>query len=113
MLPHSGSANPTVLILGTLPSRRSMTELEYYAHPQNAFWWIMQHILQQPDWRDYEHKIGCLRDHRIQLWDVLSDAVRPGSLDSRIVSGTEQVNPLVAHIEKLADLKVIGFNGQK
>mgnify|MGYP002063656876 CR=1 FL=1 len=33
---------PRILILGSLPSERSIAEHQYYAHPQNAFWRIMQ-----------------------------------------------------------------------
>ena len=30
-----------VLILGTLPSRKSLEQNQYYGHPQNVFWPIM------------------------------------------------------------------------
>ena len=33
-----------VLILGSLPSQRSIAEHQYYAHPQNAFWRIMDQL---------------------------------------------------------------------
>ena len=33
--------DPRVLVLGTLPSRKSLEKQEYYGHPQNAFWKIM------------------------------------------------------------------------
>lgn len=113
MFPPFGSDNPKVLILGSLAGRRSMAALEYYAHPQNAFWWIMQNILKQTSWRSYDHKLSCLVQHYILLWDVLNDAVRPGSLDSSIVAGSERLNPLRDLLMHSKQLELVIFNGQK
>ena len=34
-----------VLILGSLPGRKSLEMQQYYAHPQNAFWKLITQIL--------------------------------------------------------------------
>lgn len=72
-----------VLILGSLPGRRSLGRGEYYAHPRNTFWKIMAaHVGSIPD--DYAGRVRLLALHRVALWDVLAAATRSGSLDADI-----------------------------
>ena len=113
MLAPLGSHNPKILILGSLPSQQSMLALQYYAHPQNAFWWIMQKILQQSKWESYHHKSVCLSQNHIRVWDVLQDAERPGSLDSSIAIGSEKFNDLQNLAIQHPQLALVAFNGKK
>ncbi|MCW2260384.1 uracil-DNA glycosylase family protein [Sphingobacterium sp. JUb78] len=42
-----------VLILGSLPGDRSLQAQEYYAHPQNRFWKLIQRIFNITDFHSY------------------------------------------------------------
>jgi hypoxanthine-DNA glycosylase len=44
-LPPLVSAGTRVLVLGSFPGRRSRAERQYYAHPQNRFWPVMEELL--------------------------------------------------------------------
>jgi hypoxanthine-DNA glycosylase len=82
------SANTQVLILGSFPGVRSLQAQQYYGHPQNHFWRILEAI-----WPDsprgmcvvsYEIRSAWLLEHGLGLWDVYASCERTGSLDSAI-----------------------------
>jgi hypoxanthine-DNA glycosylase len=100
-----------VLVLGSLPSRRSIAEHQYYAHPQNAFWRIMRELTGATG--GYEDRCAALLDRRIALWDVLAASVRPGSMDADIELESAQVNDFESFFRAHPDLIRICFNGQK
>ena len=79
-----------ILILGSLPSQRSIAAREYYAHPQNAFWRIMSALTGADG--NYSERCAALTSHSVALWDVLASSVRPGSLDADIQMSTAEVN---------------------
>ena len=76
--------NSKILILGSMPSVKSLNQQEYYAHPQNAFWKILFALFENSYTADYQKKTNLLLTHHIALWDVLKHCVRPGSMDSDI-----------------------------
>ena len=75
-------AHSRILILGTMPSVKSLEEAFYYAHPRNAFWPIMAEIFGSALPRTAEEKKELLLSHGIALWDTAASCVREGSLDS-------------------------------
>lgn len=101
--------NPKVIILGTMPSVVSIKEAFYYAHPKNAFWPIMQHLLRQSFTTETE-KIAALQQAGIFLWDVLQACERQGSLDSAIKQ--PKANDFEAVFIRYPTLKTVVFNGQ-
>lgn len=105
------SADALVLILGSLPGRASLDAAEYYAHPRNAFWRIMQAMLGVCG--DYEARCRQLVARRIAVWDVLGSSVRPGSLDTSIRMATAMPNDFASFLGAHPDLRRICFNGRK
>lgn len=100
-----------ILILGSLPSQRSIADNEYYAHPQNAFWRIMSALVGADG--NYSERCAALTNHSLGLWDVLASSVRPGSLDADIQMSTAKVNDFKQFLTVHTALERICFNGQK
>lgn len=73
-----------VMIVGSMPSVKSLADAQYYAHPRNAFWPILFDIWDILPHNDYERKKAMLREHGVALWDAAACCEREGSLDSRI-----------------------------
>jgi double-stranded uracil-DNA glycosylase len=100
-----------ILILGSLPGRRSLQEQQYYAHPRNSFWRIMQALIAAEG--SYEQRCTILLKNRIALWDVLKESVRPGSMDADIKTETAACNNFVEFFSTHSKLELVCFNGQK
>lgn len=101
-----------VLILGSMPSRESLAQNRYYAHPRNAFWPILAALL-GIEGSDYETRVARVLDRGIAIWDVLGECTRPGSLDSAIDERSAVVNDFPAFFSRHASLRRIFFNGAK
>ena len=104
--------NPKVLILGTLPGDESIRSQQYYNKAGNRFWKIIYSLFgEELVPVEYEKKTQFLKDHGIAIWDVLSSAVREGSLDNAIEK--EIPNDLGGFLTKYPTIEIIAFNGQK
>ncbi|HEC72914.1 MAG TPA: DNA-deoxyinosine glycosylase [Methylophaga aminisulfidivorans] len=102
-----------ILILGSMPSKESLAQTQYYAHPRNAFWSIMYLIAEaNPTW-PYERRCQTLLDHHIAVWDVLKSCVRKGSLDSAIETDSVETNDFHDFFSMHRNIKAIFFNGAK
>jgi len=84
------------VVLGSMPGAASLAATEYYAHPQNQFWPIMQAICGAGRALPYALRLERLAEGRIALWDVLQSCVRPGSLDSAIEASSAEPNDIPA-----------------
>src|SRR4051794_23438552 len=105
------SANTALLILGSFPGARSIAQQQYYAHPQNHFWKILQAL-----WPgnplpagegSYQKRSEWLLDRGLGVWDVYASCQREGSLDSAIRDAV--VNDIASL--RLPKLAAIAHNG--
>lgn len=101
---------PQILILGSMPGQKSLEETQYYAHPQNLFWRMIQHTLGCPVSSSYARRLQCLMEHHIALWDVIGSCYREGSMDSKITNA--KVNPIVQLVKDNPTIHTIAFNGK-
>jgi hypoxanthine-DNA glycosylase len=87
-LPPIVSRDTVVLVLGSFPGARSLAERQYYAHPQNHFWKILQAVWPAhplPAGEDsYRKRSQWLLDRGLGVWDVYAACRREGSLDTAI-----------------------------
>lgn len=106
-----GRADARILVLGSLPGERSIAEQQYYAHPQNAFWPIMDSLFGIRG--AYSERCAKLIEQQIALWDVLASSVRPGSMDAAIDLDSAKVNDFSDFFASHSQLRLIAFNGRK
>jgi hypoxanthine-DNA glycosylase len=111
--PPVASRTARVLILGSMPGVESLRQEQYYAHPQNAFWYIMGGLFGAGPDLTYAARKRRLGAAGIALWDVLKHCERPGSLDSEIRSESMIVNDFAGFFEKHPRIAAIFFNGHK
>jgi len=100
-----------VLVLGSMPGRRSLEQCEYYAHPQNAFWKIMAVLTGTLAVAPYPQRLESMQAAGIALWDVLASCERHGSLDADI--SAESTNDFSLFFSGHPHIRQVFFNGAK
>ena len=112
-LPPLVSPRTRLLILGSFPGAASLAAQQYYGHPRNHFWKILQAI-----WPDspmeigvdsYQNRSEWLLSKRLGLWDVYAACERDGSLDSNIRNAV--VNDFAAVRQLCPELRAVAHNG--
>lgn len=102
-----------ILILGSMPGIASLQRQQYYAHPRNAFWKIMQALYGIDAEATYAMRLQALAKHKVALWDVAHQCVREGSLDSNIQADSVQVNDFTTLFNYSRNISRVYFNGGK
>lgn len=100
-----------VLILGSMPGKKSLAMQQYYAHPQNRFWKLLALLLNETAPAEYGEKCAMLLRHHVALWDTLAYCEREGSLDSDIKN--EQPNAICELLTEHQKIQAVICNGGK
>ena len=87
----------------------SLAKREYYAHPRNDFWRILQKLAGVSG--GYKNKCRGLKANRIALWDVVKTCERRGSSDTRIKKPVP--NDLEGFLLRHPQINAIYLNGRK
>ena len=107
------SEKTRLLVLGSFPSITSLARQQYYAHPQNQFWRILEAIfLSSPrgiSSCSYEERSAWLLAQGLGVWDVYASCERAGSLDTAIRNPL--VNDFSALLLRSPQLRLIAHNG--
>ncbi len=112
-LPPLVSSNTRLLILGSFPGVASLQAQQYYGHPQNHFWRILQAIWPSTaiytEASSYQFRSEWLLSKNLGLWDVYASCEREGSLDSNIRCAV--LNDFSTLKLLCPDLQAIAHNG--
>jgi hypoxanthine-DNA glycosylase len=102
---------PQILILGTMPSVKSLEYEEYYGYGRNQFWRIMGDLFGFERDDDYELRKIRITENGIAVWDVISSCERKGSLDKDIKNA--EYNDIIGFIKGHPSIIKVVLNGGK
>ena len=94
-----------------MPGVASLAVSQYYGHPRNVFWDLVEECLDIPRSQTYARRCRALASRGVALWDVLAECQRPGSLDSAIKD--PEANDFAALFARQPKLAHIVLNGGK
>ena len=102
-----------ILIVGTMPSVKSLEAQQYYAHPRNAFWKIIAALYHQgAEFADFQEKKACLLANRLGLWDSLQLCLLDPSENELIETADSFANDFNTLLAKHPAVRRLQFNGQ-
>lgn len=100
-----------ILILGSVPSVKSVDLGFYYMHPQNRFWKVLDILFEENFYEsDIIEKTRLLIKHHISLYDAAKECDILGSSDSKI---TNIVPTNIQEIVKDTNIMKIYCNGKR
>jgi len=94
-----------------MPGAVSLQAGQYYAHPRNGFWPVIEALWGIPAAVAYEHRVRAVADAGVAIWDVLASCRRRSSLDSDIEPGSIAVNDFPDFFRLHPAIRAIAFNG--
>lgn len=103
--------NPEILILGIFPGEDSRKAKEYYAHPKNNFWPIINRIFNNgAGFNYYFAGVQCLMKNHIAVWDIYKSKENTGSSRNEDIRNPEE-NDIAGFLADHPTIKRIVFNG--
>ncbi len=109
--PPIASADANILVLGSMPGKASLEAGQYYAHPRNSFWFIIEQLFATKTPENYQQKKQLLIKNNIAVWDVLKACVRDGSLDAAIQRDSIVANDFENFFNQHKKISCVFFNG--
>ena len=109
--PPQVGAHCVLLVLGTVPSVRSLELRQSYGHRHNLFWPFMGELFGAGPELAYAERIARLHALGIGIWDVLARCERRGSLDRAIVPASEIANDIPGPLAAQPTIRAIALNG--
>ena len=112
-LPPLISTGTRLLVLGSFPGVASLQAQQYYGHPQNHFWrvleaiWPSSPIINRAS--SYQKRTDWLISKGLGVWDVYAACEREGSLDSAIRNPV--LNDFAGLRQACPQLRAIAHNG--
>ena len=100
-----------LLILGPMPGAASLAAGQYYAHPRNAFWPLLESVWGISAALSYAARTRAVRAAGIAIWDVLATCRRSSSLDADIEQASIIANDFAGFFRRHPHIQLIGFNG--
>lgn len=100
-----------LLILGSMPGIASLDAGQYYAHPRNGFWPLLESLWDIPSAAGYAARTSAVRRAGIAIWDVLASCRRRSSLDSDIDPDSVVVNDFAGFFRTHPGIRTVAFNG--
>ena len=94
-----------------MPGTASLEADQYYAHPRNGFWKILQSIF-GGSIQTYPQRLQILEHNKVALWDSLKHCHRPGSLDANIDRASVECNDFTNLLRQYPTIELIAFNGK-
>jgi len=94
-----------------MPGMASLQAGQYYAHPRNGFWPILEAVWEIPSTASYHSRVRAARNAGIAIWDVLARCQRPSSLDSDIKPDSIRVNDFTGFFRTHPSIQILAFNG--
>jgi len=110
-LPPIVDERTRVLVLGSFPGEQSLIRQQYYGHPQNAFWRLVDALFGVPASAPNPERTAALLAHGIGLWDVIAACHREGSADTAIAN--EAANDVPRLLDQHPGIRHVVFNGGK